>query len=67
LLRVGHFSHFESLSVDELRKGYNIKKREPITDMGSTRTRCLMENGKPAMPFGWLMLTLDQETGIEKY
>lgn len=67
LIRVGHFSHFESLSVDELRKGWNMKKREPITGMGSTRTRCVMENGKHPMPFGWLMLTLDQETGIEKY
>lgn len=59
LLRVGRFSHFESLSVDELRQGYNIQARKPIFDMGSTRTRCLMENGKPPMPFGWLLLTLE--------
>lgn len=59
LLRVGRFSHFESLSVDELRQGYNIQARRPIKDMGASRTRCLMENQKPPMPFGWLMLTLE--------
>jgi CRISPR-associated protein Csm5 len=67
LLRVGHFSHFESLSVDELRRGWNARKKEPITDMGSTRTRCVMEKGKDAMPFGWLMLTLDQEKDVKTY
>ncbi|ABW66550.1 type III-A CRISPR-associated RAMP protein Csm5 [Desulfosudis oleivorans] len=66
LIRVGHFSHFESLSVDELRQGWHAKKREPITQ-GSTRTRCTMENGQPAMPFGWLILTLDQEQGVSRY
>jgi len=66
LLRIGHFSHFESLSVDELRQGWNVKKREPITE-GSTRTRCKMENEKPPMPFGWLVLTLDQEKDIDRY
>lgn len=59
LLRVGRFSHFESLSVDELRQGYNIQARRPIRDMGSTRTLCDMENGGPAMPFGWLILTTE--------
>lgn len=67
LLRIGHFSHFESLSVDELRKGWNVRKKEPITDMGSTRTRCVMEKGKNAMPFGWLMLTLDQDKDVKAY
>ncbi|ABK17036.1 type III-A CRISPR-associated RAMP protein Csm5 [Syntrophobacter fumaroxidans] len=60
LLRVGRFSHFESLSVDGLREGYNIQARTPIEDMGATRTRCSMENGRPAMPFGWLILTLER-------
>ena len=59
LLRIGHFSHFESLSVDELRQGWDLKHRHPITGMGATRTRCLMENGKTPMPFGWLMLAWD--------
>ncbi len=59
LLRVGRFSHFESLSVDHFRQGYNVQARRPIQDMGSTRTRCEMENGLPLMPFGWLLLTLD--------
>ncbi|HOV84914.1 MAG TPA: type III-A CRISPR-associated RAMP protein Csm5 [Syntrophobacteraceae bacterium] len=59
LLRVGRYSHFESLSVDGLREGYNAQARRPIRDMGSTRTRCLMDNGKPPMPFGWIMMTLE--------
>ncbi|MEJ5365814.1 MAG: type III-A CRISPR-associated RAMP protein Csm5 [Desulfosoma sp.] len=57
LLRVGRFSHFESLSVDGLRQGYNVQARRPIRDMGSTRTLCAMDNGNLAMPFGWLILT----------
>lgn len=61
LLRVGRFSHFESLSVDELREGYNIQAKRPIIGMGATRIRCAMENGKPLMPFGWMILKL-QET-----
>jgi CRISPR-associated protein Csm5 len=67
LLRIGRFSHFESLSVDGLREGYNIQARKPITNMGATRTRCLMENGSPPMPFGWLLLTLDCTSGVLNY
>jgi CRISPR-associated protein Csm5 len=63
LLRVGRFSHFESLSVDELRQGYNVQARRSITGMGATRTRCAMENGRPPMPFGWLLLALDDDSG----
>jgi CRISPR-associated protein Csm5 len=59
LLRMGRFSHFESLSVDELRQGYNVQARRPIEDMGASRTRCAMGGGKPAMPFGWVQLTLE--------
>lgn len=59
LLRIGRYSHFESLSVDELREGYNVQARRPIQEMGATRTRCVMENGKPSMPFGWLLMTLE--------
>jgi CRISPR-associated protein Csm5 len=61
LLRIGRFSHFESLSVDELRQGWNVQASRPITGMGATRIRCAMENDKPAMPFGWLLLTLEAE------
>jgi CRISPR-associated protein Csm5 len=66
LLRIGHFSHFESLSVDTLREGWNIQARRPITGMGATRTRCVMENGKPPMPFGWILLTLDGTNDIRE-
>jgi len=58
LLRVGRFSHFESLSVDELREGWNARKNLPIKDMGATRTLCHMGDGVPALPFGWIMLAL---------
>jgi CRISPR-associated protein Csm5 len=63
LLRIGRFSHFESLSVDELREGYNIQAHRPIQEMGATRTRCVMENGKQPMPFGWLLLTMESIQG----
>lgn len=59
LLRVGRFSHFESLSVDELRQGWNIQKKKPITE-GSTRTLCRARAGSDGqsvpVPFGWLLL-----------
>ncbi|MEJ5359432.1 MAG: type III-A CRISPR-associated RAMP protein Csm5 [Desulfobacterales bacterium] len=61
LLRMGHFSHFESLSVDNYRQGFNIQAKRPITGMGSTRTRCVMENKSFPMPFGWLIMTLDAD------
>lgn len=62
LLRVGRFSHFESLSVDELRQGYNVQARRPIEDMGASRTRCAMGGGRAVMPFGWVQLTLEKAT-----
>jgi hypothetical protein len=34
--------------------------------MGATRTRCVMENGKPPMPFGWILLTLDGTNDIRE-
>lgn len=64
LLRIGHFSHFESLSVDNLREGYNIQARRSITGMGATRTRCALENGRKPMPFGWILMTLDGSQAI---
>lgn len=63
LLRIGRSSHFESLSVDNLRQGYNARKRQPIYGMGATRTRCMMENDNPPMPFGWLLLKLEGTSG----
>ncbi len=59
LLRVGRFSHFESLSVDGLRQGYNVQGRRPIEHMGATRTRCALGGDNTAVPFGWVQLTLE--------
>ena len=61
LLRIGHFSHFESLSVNNLRQGYNIQACKPIEEMGSSRTRCEMGNSTPPMPFGWLVLSINMD------
>jgi len=56
LLRIGHFSHFECLSVDNLRQTKNPRTHLMI-DEGETRTRCIMSNGLQPMPFGWLVMT----------
>lgn len=61
LLRVGRFSHFESLSVDNYRQGFNIQTKRPIHGMGSTRTRCIIDNRNDPVPFGWILMTLDAE------
>lgn len=62
LLRVGRFSHFESLSVDGLRQGWNVQARKPIEE-GSSRTLCrcrsTTEGASVALPFGWLLLELE--------
>lgn len=62
LLRVGRFSHFESLSVDGLRQGWNVQARKPIEE-GSSRTLCrcrsTTEGASVALPFGWLLLILE--------
>ncbi len=57
MLRLGRFSHFESLSVDGLREGWNIKKKQSINE-GSSRTLCRRAGvaGLEPMPFGWLLL-----------
>jgi CRISPR-associated protein Csm5 len=63
LLRVGRFSHFESLSVDKLRNGHRPQAKNPrynrILDeeMGSTRTLCEYNDEGDRLPFGWLLLT----------
>jgi CRISPR-associated protein Csm5 len=59
LLRVGRFSHFESLSVDHLREGHCPQARTPEgrrIKEGSTRNLCVLDGGG-AVPFGWLLLT----------
>jgi CRISPR-associated protein Csm5 len=55
LLRVGRYSHFESLSVDTLRRGENRFTHAPIRGMGGSRSSSETATGRPA-PFGWLML-----------
>ncbi len=64
LLRLGRFSHFESLSVDGLREGWNVQKRQPIDGMGATRTLCETADGGK-VPFGWLLLVLEQPSDTE--
>ncbi|HPU74475.1 MAG TPA: type III-A CRISPR-associated RAMP protein Csm5 [Bryobacteraceae bacterium] len=55
LLRVGRYCHFDSLSVDGFREGWNAQRREPIREIGSTRTLCETAGGK-RLPFGWVLL-----------
>ncbi|MCS7315151.1 MAG: type III-A CRISPR-associated RAMP protein Csm5 [Bryobacterales bacterium] len=55
LLRIGRFSHFESLSVDGLRSGWNIQRKCPIEGMGSSRSLCMITDQILA-PFGWVLL-----------
>lgn len=55
LLRVGRYCHFDSLSVDTFREGWNARRREPIREIGSTRTLCEAAGGK-RVPFGWVLL-----------
>ena len=55
LLRVGRHSHFDSLSVDNFRQGWNIQAKRPIYEIGSTRTLCELAGGGWA-PFGWVLL-----------
>lgn len=55
LLRLGRFSHFDSMSIDQYREGWNAARREPIREIGSTRTMCPLRGGGRA-PFGWVLL-----------
>ncbi len=55
LLRIGRFSHFESLSVDELRSGWNAQRKRPIQGMGASRSLCMITGGV-LTPFGWVLL-----------
>lgn len=68
LLRIGRFSHFESLSVDHLRQGWNAQKKQPFKpgEEGSSRTLCrcrsTTEGASLALPFGWLLLELEGQS-----
>lgn len=54
-LRVGRHSHFESASLEGVRKGWNVQLRKAIQE-GSTRTVCRLRSGY-ASPMGWIWLT----------
>ncbi|MBM3522365.1 MAG: type III-A CRISPR-associated RAMP protein Csm5 [Alphaproteobacteria bacterium] len=62
LVRVGRFSHFESASIDGLRRGWNVKARTPM-DAGTTRAVTL--DGDEAVPFGWILLFRDSAAAAE--
>ncbi len=55
LVRVGRHCHFDSLSVDGLRHGWNARTHDWMPDIGSTRTLCWLADGGVA-PFGWVLL-----------
>ncbi|MCL6546752.1 MAG: type III-A CRISPR-associated RAMP protein Csm5 [Bryobacteraceae bacterium] len=54
LLRLGRYSHFESLSLEGARLAYNRQKKKWITQ-GSTRTVCELAGGGHSV-FGWVLL-----------
>jgi len=58
LLRIGRYSHFESASLDGIRMGWNVQKRQPI-ESGNSRTACPLANGDLA-PMGWLWLVREE-------
>lgn len=55
ILRLGRFSHFESLSVEGVRRTLN--RRGKWVNAGSSRTYCGVD-GSRKLPFGWVQLTL---------
>ncbi len=55
ILRIGRFSHYESLSFDRLRRNENRATGQAIFGMGSTRAACELAGGAGA-PFGWIKL-----------
>jgi CRISPR-associated protein Csm5 len=55
LIRIGRFSHFESLSVEELRGTLN--KKGELVQQGTSRTYCALD-GQRKLPFGWAMLAI---------
>lgn len=54
LLRIGRFSHFESLSVGGLRRTLN--RRGEWVNIGTSRTYCAADQNRK-LPFGWVLLT----------
>lgn len=59
LLRIGRFSHFESLSVEDFRRGHKPQARHPADrEMTEGGTRTVVEIGadRTPVPFGWLLL-----------
>ncbi|MBX6324000.1 MAG: type III-A CRISPR-associated RAMP protein Csm5, partial [Rhodospirillaceae bacterium] len=53
LLRIGRFSHFESASVDGLRRGWRPQTKSWMYDGG---TRMVVRENGTAMPLGWILL-----------
>jgi CRISPR-associated protein Csm5 len=60
LLRLGRFGHFESKSLEGVRRGHFPQARNPAdkvrqpNEWGSTRTITRDANGNP-IPFGWVI------------
>lgn len=55
LIRLGRFSHFESLSVEGLRR--TLDRRSQWITEGTSRTYCTPD-GTRKMPFGWALLQI---------
>lgn len=56
ILRVGRFSHFESLSVDEFRLGQRRGARGQVSWVQEGSSRAVVSIGGALIPFGWLAL-----------
>ena len=55
LIRVGRFCHFDSLSIDNLRRKPGKTSQLQQHDIGSTRTMCEISQDIQ-VPFGWALL-----------
>ena len=55
LIRIGRFSHFESLSVEDYRR--TLDRRRRWISEGTSRTFCSPDE-QTRLPFGWAMLRL---------
>lgn len=55
LIRLGRFSHFESLSVEGLRR--TLDRRQRWITEGTSRTYCTPDETKK-MPFGWALVEI---------
>lgn len=60
VFRLGRFGHFESKSLDGVRRGHFPQARDPARrirqpdEWGSTRTVTRLDDGTP-IPFGWVL------------